>query len=225
MDIRRRVLRDFCKTQDDFTTLRDYNDYLELVEDIIFNLANNIDVDETKQKIQDYKEANREYISKNRNKMSAEFLELEDILAQEKRIEAKRKQEDAILEAESKSAKVREKEKLIDDLMFSDKDSKSILEEHKRKFNSDFAKKDLKNSSSGAPQPQFIEAKPFQYEKMELVFDGPEPPLDEQSVENDRFNKHIRPAEAFEKAAGYVESIGALRALQEAMSGLYYDQF
>ena len=56
--------------------------------------------------------------------MSAEYLELEDILTEEKRREAKRKQEDAVIEAESKSAKIKDKEKLIDELMFSEKDSK-----------------------------------------------------------------------------------------------------
>ena len=56
--------------------------------------------------------------------MSAEYLELEDILTEEKRMDAKRKQENAIFEEEGKKAKVRDKERLIDDLMFSDKNSK-----------------------------------------------------------------------------------------------------
>ena len=86
VEIRRRILRDFCKTQEDFSTLREYNDYLEEVEDIIFNLANNIDVEETKRKIQDYKEYNKDYIKKNQNKISAERIELEDILNEERRI-------------------------------------------------------------------------------------------------------------------------------------------
>ena len=63
------------------------------------------------------------------------------------------------------------------------------------------------------------------YEIPEINFDGPLPPLDEAEVEQKRFNQHIRPAEVFEKAAGYVESMGALRALQEAMSGLYFNDF
>jgi CDK-activating kinase assembly factor MAT1 len=124
VEIRRRILKDFCKTRDDFATLHDYNDYLELIEDIIFNLANNIDVEDTKRRIQNYKEANKEFISKNRNRIATDRLELEDILAEEKRVEAKRKQEDALVEVESKTAKVRNKEKLIDDLMFSDTDAR-----------------------------------------------------------------------------------------------------
>ena len=86
VEIRRRILRDFCKTQEDFSTLREYNDYLEEVEDIIFNLANNIDVEETKRKIQDYKDYNKDFIKKNQNKISAERIELEDILNEERRI-------------------------------------------------------------------------------------------------------------------------------------------
>ena len=229
VDIRRRVLRDFCKTQEDFSSLRDFNDYLEDVEDIIFNLVNNIEVEQTKRKIQAYKEANKEFISQNRNKASTEILELEDILAEEKRQDAKRKQEDALFEAETKSAKVRDKEKLIDDLMFSDKDSKDIIEEHNKNAATHatsvaefMANKNDYTAKRSLPQ---IEAKPFVYQEIELSFEGPEPPANEDEVRNQQFNIHIRPAEEQERAAGYQESIGALRALQEAMSGLYFDQF
>jgi hypothetical protein len=70
-----------------------------------------------------------------------------------------------------------------------------------------------------------LEAKPFIYEEVPMVFEGPMPPIDLVSVAKNNFCKHIRPAEDFEKAAGYVESIGALRALQEAMCGLYFQNF
>ena len=63
--IRRQVLRDFCQTQDDFETLREWNDYLEQVEDIIFNLVNNIDKEETERTIAKYKESNKQFIKKN----------------------------------------------------------------------------------------------------------------------------------------------------------------
>ncbi|KAL3288417.1 hypothetical protein HHI36_002863 [Cryptolaemus montrouzieri] len=50
VDIRKRVLRDFNKKEEDFNSLREYNDYLEEVETIIYNLCNNIDVTETNKK-------------------------------------------------------------------------------------------------------------------------------------------------------------------------------
>ena len=51
VDIRRKILRDFNKQEEDFETLREFNDYLEMVEDIIFNLCNGIDVAETERKV------------------------------------------------------------------------------------------------------------------------------------------------------------------------------
>ena len=51
VDIRRNILRSFNKVREDFEDLRGYNDYLEMVEDIIFNLCNGIDVAETERKV------------------------------------------------------------------------------------------------------------------------------------------------------------------------------
>ena len=85
IEIRRRVLRDFNKTEEDFTSAREFGDYQELIEDIIYNLANNIEVQETNRQIADYKEANKNFINKNRQKNNREMLELEDILSEEKK--------------------------------------------------------------------------------------------------------------------------------------------
>ena len=40
---------------------------------VVFNLANNVDVEETERKIAEYKEANKDVISKNRGKLVSEF--------------------------------------------------------------------------------------------------------------------------------------------------------
>ena len=64
------INRDFNKRREDFGSLRDFNDYLETIEDIIFNLSNNIEIIETNKKIQAYKEANKESIIRNRVKPS-----------------------------------------------------------------------------------------------------------------------------------------------------------
>ena len=42
--VRRRVAKAYNLTSDDFSDLRSYNDYLEEVEDIAYNLINNIDI-------------------------------------------------------------------------------------------------------------------------------------------------------------------------------------
>lgn len=47
IQVRRDILRKFNKSQDAFPTLRAYNDYLEKLETVIYNLANDIDLDDT----------------------------------------------------------------------------------------------------------------------------------------------------------------------------------
>lgn len=69
MDIRKRVLKDFNKKEEDFATLREYNDYLEEIETIIFNLVNNIDIVGTNKRIEQYKKDNKEIIMKNKAKI------------------------------------------------------------------------------------------------------------------------------------------------------------
>jgi CDK-activating kinase assembly factor MAT1 len=66
VDIRRRVLKDFNKREEDFETLNDFNEYLEEVENIIFNLCNNIDIVATNQRIDQFKKENKEIIAKNK---------------------------------------------------------------------------------------------------------------------------------------------------------------
>lgn len=47
IQVRRDILRKFTKNQESFSSLRAYNDYLEKLETVIYNLANDIDPDET----------------------------------------------------------------------------------------------------------------------------------------------------------------------------------
>ncbi|OAV89597.1 hypothetical protein, variant [Puccinia triticina 1-1 BBBD Race 1] len=55
----------FNKRQEDFMTLDAYNNYLEEVEDITFNLINGVDVAETEAKIKQFQIENQELIAQN----------------------------------------------------------------------------------------------------------------------------------------------------------------
>eukprot|EP00250_Pteridium_aquilinum_P007664 c17336_g1_i1 orf=477-1007(-) len=59
---RRRVLNIYNKRQDDFPSLREYNDYLEEVEDMIFNLLDGVNVQAIEEKIKIYQEQNADQI-------------------------------------------------------------------------------------------------------------------------------------------------------------------
>jgi CDK-activating kinase assembly factor MAT1 len=57
VDIRRRVASIMNKEADDFDTLKDYNDYLETVEEVTWNLILKVDVDETNTRLQRWADA------------------------------------------------------------------------------------------------------------------------------------------------------------------------
>lgn len=59
VDIRRRVQRILNKKQSDFETLRDYNDYLETVEETTWNLILEIDVEATEKRLQMWDDAQK----------------------------------------------------------------------------------------------------------------------------------------------------------------------
>jgi len=226
VDIRRRILKDFNKHEEDFETLREYNDYLEMVEDIIFNLTNNVDILETNKKIQTYKESNKEITKKNNSKLSREALEIDDILSLEQKHSDQVKKELKVLAEAEKIAKIKNKEKLIDDLMFGEADANKILEEHREtvareeKSNKLFST-GMETGGTLPPVPIAAADEMFVYSEPTTYSAGPAPPQHNQLHEGG-FTQHIRAASSTERAGGYQEQVGCFRALQEAMAGLYF---
>uniref|UniRef100_A0A1Y1MRU0 CDK-activating kinase assembly factor MAT1 n=1 Tax=Photinus pyralis TaxID=7054 RepID=A0A1Y1MRU0_PHOPY len=236
VDIRKRVLRDFSKKEEDFSSLRDYNDYLEEVETIIYNLTNNIDVINTNKKIEDYKKSNREQIMKSKNKMSREEYELEELLEIEKQSELSRRNEIKLEEMKTKKKKLREKEALIDELMFSNANAQNIVETFTQQVK-EFKEVETKPASKvtqfstgiqfgrqnqSSFLPVSIEEGPlFVYKPQGMVTDGPYPPVEEE-LSTVGYNVHIRTETEQERAGGFVSSIACMRALQDALAGLYH---
>jgi CDK-activating kinase assembly factor MAT1 len=133
VDIRKRILKDYCKTEEDFATLREFNDYLEEIEHIVFNLVKNTDVVETNKKIEQYKKENMDQIKRARILGNPRIHELDAILEEERLAAAKRNFENTVLEQEELRRKLKSKEALIDNLMFSDTDANVILKDYKLK--------------------------------------------------------------------------------------------
>lgn len=237
VDIRRRVLRDFNKKEEDFASLREFNDYLEEVETIVYNLANNIDIINTNKRIEQYKKENKELILKNKSKIGREEYELEELLEFEKQQEEVRKQEVKIQEEEAKKKKIRDKEALIDELMFSTGNAKSIVEtfansiqqqqEEAKKVPAEKVTKfstgirfGRQSEVSFLPVP--IEEGPqYIYTPVTFITDGPKPPL-ETDLDGKGYLNNVRAETEAERAGGFKAQIACLRALQEALSGLYH---
>lgn len=118
VDIRRRVAAVFNQKEDDFETLQDYNNYLQMVEDLTFELVNGTDEKrrqaeaqlaaweaEHKQDIERNKKAGREA-----DEMSRKRLAAERDAARQRRIEAIKEAE------EEKRERVRSREMELDNL-------------------------------------------------------------------------------------------------------------
>ena len=90
IDIRKRVSGIYNKTEEDFEGLLEYNAYLENVENIIFNLSNDLDVEETEAELVKYEQEHKiEILEKNmresqKNTDLAKYQEAMERLKQEK---------------------------------------------------------------------------------------------------------------------------------------------
>ncbi|KAF9615598.1 hypothetical protein IFM89_024687 [Coptis chinensis] len=73
ISIRKRISNIFNKREDDFPSLRDYNDYLEEVEDLTFNLIEGINVPAIETRIAKYQEENGDQIMNARARRAEEL--------------------------------------------------------------------------------------------------------------------------------------------------------
>lgn len=108
--VRERYLRYFNKVVEDFPSEQEYNDYLEKFEDIVYNLTNNIDVEETKAYIAKYREENRETIARNQaRKLEADRTQADKLALEERQqlltIQALHRKD---LEEEAEARRIRE---------------------------------------------------------------------------------------------------------------------
>lgn len=107
VDIRRRVAAVFNKREDEFEDLRSWNDYLNEVEDITFNLINNLEVEETNRRFEAYQKAHEKEILENASLEEQERVAFsaqrraEREAAKERRSAARREDEEERKEAES----------------------------------------------------------------------------------------------------------------------------
>ncbi|PNW71751.1 hypothetical protein CHLRE_16g672753v5 [Chlamydomonas reinhardtii] len=63
LKVRRRILAIYNKDRDDFDSKEKFDDYLEEVEDIIWRLSNNVDIERTEAQVRRYRSANQEQIN------------------------------------------------------------------------------------------------------------------------------------------------------------------
>ncbi|XP_054759629.1 CDK-activating kinase assembly factor MAT1-like [Lytechinus pictus] len=241
VDIRRRVMKDFNKQEGDFQTLREYNDYLEDIEHIVYNLTNGVDMEATRKKIENYRRENKELITKNRQMKSHDMMYLDALLEEEQQIKEERKQEYKFLEKQSLNQKKRNKEALLDELIYSDRPADQVIASHVSIQQNQEAptykappKKAIEVSSGARlgvgfqdnflPIPK-IEEIPYEYMEVEVYTFGPEAPSTQEELTSNGYVRHIRSASPSGVGGGYKEHMACQRAVEEAFSGLFFFPF
>ncbi|XP_072127509.1 CDK-activating kinase assembly factor MAT1 isoform X1 [Mobula birostris] len=131
VEIRKKVLKIYNKREEDFQTLKEYNDFLEEIEDIVNNLTNNMDVENTKRKMEQYQKDNKDIIYRNKLKLSREQEDLEETLELERQENERRRMLLLREEQMQQLAKKKNKQALIDDLESSQLPASMLLAQHK----------------------------------------------------------------------------------------------
>lgn len=141
--IRRRYLRWFNKRRDDFVSDLEYDNYLEMVEDTIYNLVNNVNVEETKARVEKYRRENQENIGQNHaRRLEDDRFEAERVSVMERariaRLAELRKQDEELEKRRQKQRRQEEAEELIrvakgDDALAKIRRKKEKAERKKRK--------------------------------------------------------------------------------------------
>jgi CDK-activating kinase assembly factor MAT1 len=238
IDIRKRILKDYNKTEDDFSSLDEYNDYLEDIETIVFNLANGIDVEGTKLRVEQYKKENQTIIAKNRQKLLRKEQTINETLKLEKEAQDMRNHQAQQQLINSIKNREKQHESLIHELMSSSRPAVEIM---KSLHNENITAAD-DNSTTAAGNNSSIFSKPkFQQQKGETVFEllpipdssnlysyqplvintfGPHVP-DSNELQDLGYIKNIRPLEEHNIGGGFTAAIACQRALQDAFSCLH----
>lgn len=228
VDIRKRIVKVYNQREEDFDTLKEFNDYLEEIETIIFNLANKVDEDETKRRVEAYRKENDKQIKKNNSKLNQEEALLKASLELEKQgVEERRKQ---LFENERDIVKQKKKEKesLINDLIYANVPASEVIarhaqikrqqeEEEKEKKSFFFSEK---NKNTMLVNKPVIEAPLYEYKPPDFNWYGPTPPS-ENDIATQGYLNHIRNAAPAEQAGGFHKSIACQRALQEAFDCMF----
>ncbi|KAJ2099962.1 TFIIH/NER complex subunit [Coemansia sp. S142-1] len=125
--IRKRMAMTFNKRQEDFKQLKDYNDYLEMVEDITLKLLYDDDTDEAEYMIDRYRRENTSIIERNQSKLLRDETIQRLAFDQEQQRKLQQREEHLRLLADEEREKTDIKNSLITALATSNMDAKDIV--------------------------------------------------------------------------------------------------
>ncbi|XP_012869344.1 PREDICTED: CDK-activating kinase assembly factor MAT1 [Dipodomys ordii] len=247
VEIRKKVLKIYNKREEDFPNLREYNDFLEEVEEIVFNLTNNVDLENTKKKMEIYQKENKDVIQKNKLKLTREQEELEEALEVERQENEQRRLFIQKEEQLQQILKRKNKQAFLDELESSDLPVALLLAQHKDRSTQLEMQLEkpktmkpvtfstgIKMESSDLPVALLLAQHKDRSTQLEMQLEKPKtmkPVTFSTGIkmlhsvvvgEDVWYLNHVRAASPQDLAGGYTSSLACHRALQDAFSGLFW---
>ncbi|KAJ1725670.1 TFIIH/NER complex subunit [Coemansia erecta] len=235
--VRARMAAAYNKRQEDFKSLKDYNDYLEMVEDLTMKLLYEEDIDQTDSIIEKYKRENNAQIERNMSKRQREEKIQRMVLDQEKNKKQQLREEYLRQLEDEKREKVEAKNNIINALATSDKSAKEILKARAVQLK----KSSLSNRNAGRKAQLELEAllksatEGFYDDDddidIEEIDDGPFDPAESpyEPVVVKLREKYDDPTPAFRQgnlaAAGVTREMHQRYLIEGAMAGLFEPPF
>ncbi|KAJ3072457.1 TFIIH/NER complex subunit, partial [Quaeritorhiza haematococci] len=212
----------FNKRLEDFGgSLKKYNDYLEEVEDILFNLINDVDVQQTYERIEKFRQENKDIIATNLSKQMNEEKAIAYRLEKEKKEKQLRKEAYLAQIKEDEKWKAVEKEEILRQLASSEKSAKDIIAET-------IAKRPQHSAhllDLPGMQDDYIEDGDTQwgdygdFDPMDHIYEDLHT-LNVLDSYNDPWTTHLR-TDKKARAGGYLPKFTQSRALSAAYSGVF----
>uniref|UniRef100_A0AC35TH98 RING-type domain-containing protein n=1 Tax=Rhabditophanes sp. KR3021 TaxID=114890 RepID=A0AC35TH98_9BILA len=233
--IRKKVKKVYCLKADCFESDREYNDYLEKIENLVFDMANDINYDECEKQLKQFGADNADKIENCRRRLDDDQLWVQKNLDQEalfqRRINTCHEtdnQEKAIKKASKLDTKA-----VIDELRDSEIPAAVILE-RKRKVQHEQelaakeeerkAKLEAKQQKKSKDVASFTAARnigvAYVHKVPAFEFNGPTMPKVE-NLARDGYLTHVRVPADEVLAGGYTAEIPCIRALMECRIDLF----
>ncbi|PXF43825.1 CDK-activating kinase assembly factor MAT1 [Gracilariopsis chorda] len=153
--VRRRYLRIFNKRRDDFESDLQYDNYLEMVEELIFKLVNNVDLVQTRAFIDKYRRDNQDLIARNQaKKADDDRTEAERVaIAERQRLAklAQLRQQDDILEEQRRMQRRQEE---AEQLLRIQKGDEAVARLRKRREKANRKKRKKEAAAAAAAKEQ-----------------------------------------------------------------------
>lgn len=178
VDIRRKVNSIYNKTEEDFPDLKEFNKYLEEVEDIVFKLSNGIDVEQTEAELNKYElEHKLEILERNmresqKNDDLTKYREAMERLKQEKLKIQKQ------MEIEDLEYQKQQQQELLDKMTNSSSSSEELIKQQQNQMlkRSSLRRKQLQSINIQLDQ-QFNQSNPFHKQLAEDILAVPFTPF------------------------------------------------